>query len=81
MAPHVYLKKTGKPQNILVEPVKDHALVTGFSLAKLLEGHDELARAGTVLGAPVYMSLERAEGAAHVGPQADMYGLCATECT
>ena len=67
-----------KPQNIVVEQATDHALVTDFGLAKLLEGHDELTRAGSVLGTPAYMSPEQAEGAAHVGPQADVYGLGAT---
>lgn len=67
-----------KPQNILVDAKTDHALVADFGLAKLLEGTDELTRAGETMGTPAYMSAEQAQDAARVGAASDVYSLGAT---
>lgn len=75
---HGILHRDIKPQNILVAATSDHALVADFGLAKLLEGTDELTRAGEMMGTPAYMSTEQAQDAARVGPASDVYALGAT---
>lgn len=75
---HNILHRDIKPQNVLVDDKTDHALVADFGLAKLLEGTDELTRAGEMMGTPAYMSAEQAQDAASVGPASDVYSLGAT---
>ncbi|HEY7426244.1 MAG TPA: serine/threonine-protein kinase, partial [Gemmataceae bacterium] len=50
--------------------------LTDFGLAKLLEVEDEQTTSGVVLGTPLYMAPEQAEGWAHaVGAPTDVYAL------
>jgi serine/threonine protein kinase len=50
--------------------------ITDFGLAKRLDGNTNQTRSGTILGTPVYMAPEQAEGkAGKVGPPADVYAL------
>jgi tRNA A-37 threonylcarbamoyl transferase component Bud32 len=81
---HGILHRDLKPSNILLEPrpasSKDELpfipRLTDFGLAKLLEAEDEQTSSGVVLGTPMYMAPEQAEGWAHaVGAPTDVYAL------
>ncbi len=67
-----------KPHNIMLNTKQDRALVADFGLAKLLEGSDELTRAGEVMGTPSYMPPEQTLDAANVNELSDVYSLGAT---
>jgi hypothetical protein len=87
---HGILHRDLKPSNILLEPLSRGAngtplatdelpfvpRLTDFGLAKLLEAEDEQTTSGVVLGTPLYMAPEQAEGWAHaVGAPTDVYAL------
>ncbi len=87
---HGILHRDLKPSNILLEPRPRGAnatplaadelpflpRLTDFGLAKLLEAEDELTTSGVILGTPLYMAPEQAEGWVHaVGPPTDVYAL------
>src|SRR5262249_52633719 len=81
---HGILHRDLKPSNILLEPrpapPEDELpfvpRLTDFGLAKLLEAEDEQTTSGVVLGTPLYMAPEQAEGWAHaVGAPTDVYAL------
>jgi tRNA A-37 threonylcarbamoyl transferase component Bud32 len=87
---HGILHRDLKPSNILLEPLSRGAnatpfatdelpflpRLTDFGLAKLLEAEDEQTTSGVVLGTPLYMAPEQAEGWAHaVGAPTDVYSL------
>src|SRR5262245_10070366 len=87
---HGILHRDLKPSNILLEPCPQGASatplatdelpfipqLTDFGLAKLLEVDDEQTTSGVVLGTPLYMAPEQAEGWAHaVGAPTDVYAL------
>ena len=64
-----------KPSNVLIDPF-DQPRVTDFGLAKNLAGDSELTETGQVLGAPSFVSPERAAGRKEdVGPRSDVYAL------
>jgi eukaryotic-like serine/threonine-protein kinase len=61
-----------RPANVLL--MEDGTpKVTGFGLAKLLDGQSS-TQPGAVVGTPSYLSPEQAQGK-DVGPRADVYGL------
>jgi tRNA A-37 threonylcarbamoyl transferase component Bud32 len=81
---HGILHRDLKPSNILLEPRSGSPedelpfvpRLTDFGLAKLLEVEDEQTTSGVVLGTPLYMAPEQAEGWAHaVGAPTDVYAL------
>lgn len=61
-----------KPANILLSS-EDHALLADFGIAKLAEGDANLTGTG-VVGTPMYMAPEQAEGLP-MDPRADVYSL------
>jgi serine/threonine protein kinase/tetratricopeptide (TPR) repeat protein len=63
-----------KPENILLE--NGHAVVADFGIAHAVSesGGDNLTRAGMVLGTPLYMSPEQANGES-VDARSDIYSL------
>jgi eukaryotic-like serine/threonine-protein kinase len=64
-----------KPANVLLTRAGEPK-ITDFGLAKRLDSNDSQTRSGTILGTPVYMAPEQAEGkAGKVGPAADVYSL------
>jgi serine/threonine protein kinase len=67
-----------KPENILIG--KDgEPYVTDFGLAKVLRTDSSLSRTGAIMGTPVFMSPEQAEGrTSQVDSRSDIYSLGAT---
>jgi serine/threonine protein kinase len=64
-----------KPDNIMVDR-DGEPVVMDFGLASFLDDHTHITVAGKLLGTPVYMSPEQAEGdTKNVGPQTDIYSL------
>ncbi len=63
-----------KPENILLED--GHAVVADFGIAHAVDtaGGDKLTRTGTVVGTPLYMSPEQANGEP-VDARSDLYSL------
>src|SRR5262249_29795061 len=81
---HGILHRDLKPSNILLEPCSASPedelpfipRLTDFGLAKLLEAEEEQTTSGVVLGTPLYMAPEQAEGWVHaVGAPTDVYAL------
>ena len=72
-----------KPANVLLAPCdgsEDGGLpfvprLTDFGLAKVVEASLAATRSSVVLGTPLYMAPEQAEGRPEVGPAADVYSL------
>ncbi len=73
-----------KPGNILLQPLTATAdspnlddyvpKITDFGLAKLFESTEAATRTGSVIGTPLYMSPEQAEGRLdEIGPATDIY--------
>jgi serine/threonine protein kinase len=65
-----------KPDNILLT-VGGQPKLTDFGLAKPLDAASTLSLTGTILGTPLYMSPEQADGA-DVDARSDLYSLGAT---
>jgi tRNA A-37 threonylcarbamoyl transferase component Bud32 len=71
-----------KPDNVILVPDPDHpgeerVKILDFGIAKLAEDGSRggATKTGAVLGTPLYMSPEQADGARHVDPRADIYAL------
>lgn len=69
---HGVIHRDIKPANIIVG-VDDHATLTDFGIAKLMEGR-HLTQTGAMMGTPEYMSPDQAIGKP-VGPSSDIYSL------
>lgn len=65
-----------KPQNILLGP--DGPKVIDFGLAVLVGRDHQLTKTGEVVGTPVYMSPEQADGESDLTAATDVYSLAAT---
>ncbi len=63
-----------KPSNILLDQMY-HPYLTDFGLAKSIVGENTLTQTGTVLGTPVYMSPEQADGSREIDHYSDIYSL------
>ncbi len=78
---HGILHRDLKPSNILLEPAPAAATgyaprITDFGLARLLEADADQTSSGVVLGTPVYMAPEQAEGRGdRVAAPTDVYAL------
>ncbi|HEV8320821.1 MAG TPA: serine/threonine-protein kinase, partial [Myxococcota bacterium] len=71
-----------KPDNVILVPDPDHpgeerVKILDFGIAKLAEDGSRggATKTGAVLGTPLYMSPEQADGARNVDPRADIYAL------
>jgi serine/threonine protein kinase/tetratricopeptide (TPR) repeat protein len=65
-----------KPSNLILDST-GHLRILDFGVARL-EGETSLTLTAELLGTPLYMSPEQAEGASTVGPGTDIYSLGAT---
>ncbi|MBI3273285.1 MAG: protein kinase [Planctomycetes bacterium] len=64
-----------KPDNVLVD-ADGNAFLTDYGLAREVDGQSHLTQTGAVLGTPVYMSPEQADGSpASALPPTDIYAL------
>lgn len=75
---HRILHRDLKPHNILIRRDVDHALITDFGLAKLLDNNQGDTCTGDAFGSPSYISPEQAMDASRVDERSDIYGLGAT---
>jgi serine/threonine protein kinase len=67
-----------KPDNILVD-ADGHPHVTDFGIAKNIDADARMTMRGALVGTPIYMSPEQANGeVAAIGPRSDVYSLGVT---
>jgi serine/threonine protein kinase len=67
-----------KPDNILVD-ADGHPHVTDFGIAKSVDADARMTMRGALVGTPIYMSPEQANGeVAAIGPRSDVYSLGVT---
>jgi serine/threonine protein kinase len=67
-----------KPDNILVD-ADGHPRVTDFGIAKSVEADARMTMKGMLVGTPIYMSPEQANGEiSAIGPRSDLYSLGVT---
>jgi predicted Ser/Thr protein kinase len=67
-----------KPDNILVD-AEGHPHVTDFGIAKSVDADARMTMRGVLVGTPIYMSPEQANGeVAAIGPRSDIYSLGVT---
>jgi serine/threonine-protein kinase len=62
-----------KPSNVLFTE-RDRLVLTDFGIARMVESSTLLSQAGLIVGTPMYMSPEQAEGHP-AGPVSDLYSL------
>jgi len=65
-----------KPANVLLQG--GHAVVADFGIAKALDEASVSPSESVVIGTPVYMSPEQANGESHVDGRSDIYSLACT---
>jgi serine/threonine-protein kinase len=72
---HDVLHRDIKPENILLE--SGHAVVADFGIARAVSsaGTDTLTQTGQLVGTPLYMSPEQAQGAGEIDGRSDIYSL------
>jgi serine/threonine protein kinase len=63
-----------KPQNILLDPSRQHIYLADFGIAKMIEGSSGLTQTGMISGTPQYMAPEQATGKT-LDHRADIYAL------
>jgi serine/threonine protein kinase len=63
-----------KPENIFLNDIAGHALLSDFGIARSLESDTELTLTGAALGTPAYMSPEQIDGRQADG-RSDIYSL------
>jgi serine/threonine protein kinase len=67
-----------KPDNILID-ADGHPHVTDFGIAKSVDADARMTMRGVLVGTPIYMSPEQANGeVAAIGPRSDIYSLGVT---
>jgi serine/threonine protein kinase len=66
-----------KPANLLYSESEDMVKITDFGLAKAMECDQGMTQTGTIMGTPMYMSPEQAQGN-ELDHRADIYSLGAT---
>jgi serine/threonine protein kinase len=67
-----------KPDNILID-ADGHPHVTDFGIAKSVDADARMTMKGMLVGTPIYMSPEQANGeVAAIGPRSDIYSLGVT---
>jgi len=64
-----------KPENILLDGETGRAMLTGFGVARALEGDGRMTGTGMILGSPRYMSPEQATGEGTLDGRSDLYAL------
>ncbi len=69
-----YLHRDIKPDNILWDTVRQHAVIADFGLAKALHGASNLTQTGMVLGTADYISPEQGRGQS-VDQRSDLYSV------
>src|SRR5262249_47193122 len=62
-----------KPSNVLFTE-RNRLVLSDFGIARMVEGTTMLSQAGLIVGTPMYMSPEQADGQP-AGPPSDLYSL------
>ncbi|MBK5257647.1 MAG: protein kinase, partial [Vicinamibacteria bacterium] len=64
-----------KPDNVLIEEGTGRAMLMDFGVAKALGAGQTMTEVGSILGTPLYMSPEQAQGKADIDHRSDIYSL------